>query len=86
LARKGNQTKILKKQGKQNLKACIKLATLVSFPHVFGFLRLIFPTVEAFVYLFVVCVSLQGFYIGLAFVCTGKTFALYRKRFTANPA
>ena len=85
LARKGNQTKILKKQGKQNLKACIKLATLVSFPHVFGFLRLIFPTVEAFVYLFVVCVSLQGFYIGLAFICTEKTFALYRKRFTANP-
>ena len=71
---------------KQNLIACIKLATLVAFPWLFGFLGVIFPDTEAFQYLFVVFACLQGFYMGVAFVCNKKTFLLYKNWWTRRNA
>ena len=79
LTQYNNDSQILQKDQKQNLLVCIKLATLVGFPWVFAFFRVIFSDVEAFEYLFVVFVSLQGLYIGLAFVCNKKTVQLYKK-------
>ena len=79
LTQHGKDSEILQKNQKQNFLVCIKLATLVGFPWVFAFFGVIFSDVEAFEYLFVVFVSLQGLYIGLAFVCNKKTFQLYKK-------
>ena len=73
-----NDTKILRRDRKQNLIACTKLATLVAFPWLFAFFGVIFPDTEAFKYLFVVFACLQGFYMGVAFVCNKKTIQLYR--------
>ena len=69
------------KQGRQNLLICTKLATLVGFPWLFAFLGVFFPDVEAFEYLFVVFVCLQGLYIGMAFLFNKKTWKLYKDRF-----
>ena len=71
-------TEILRTNRKQNLIACIKLATLVAFPWLFAFFGAIFPDIEAFEYLFVVFACLQGFYMGVAFVCNKKTLQLYK--------
>ena len=73
-----NDAEILHKNRKQNLIACTKLATLVGFPWLFAFFGIIFPGIEAFEYLFVVFACLQGFYMGVAFVCNKKTIQLYR--------
>ena len=78
LALCNNDTKILRRDRKQNLIACTKLATLVCFPWLFAFFGVIFPDTEAFEYLFVVFACLQGFYMGVAFVCNKKTIQLYR--------
>ena len=64
-----NDTEILRRDRKQNLIACAKLTTLVGFPWLFAFFGVIFPDAEAFEYLFVVFACLQGFYMGVAFVC-----------------
>ena len=78
LALCNNDTKILRRDRKQNLIACTKLATLVCFPWLFAFFGVIFPDTEAFEYLFVAFACLQGFYMGVAFVCNKKTIQLYR--------
>ena len=78
LALCNNDTKILRRDRKQNLIACTKLATLVGFPWLFAFFGVIFPDTEAFEYLFVVFACLQGFYMGVAFVCNKKTIQLYK--------
>ena len=80
LSRHNRDAEILQKDRKENLMICSKLATLVGFPWLFAFFGVIFPQVEAFEYLFVIFVCLQGFYIGFAFVCNKKTLKLYRKR------
>ena len=72
------------KQGRQNLLICTKLATLVGFPWLFAFLGVFFPDVEAFEYLFVVFVCLQGLYIGMAFLFNKKTWKLYKDRFNTR--
>ena len=73
-----NDTEILQKDRKQNLIVCTKLATLVGFPWLFAFSGVIFPDIETFEYLFVVFACLQGFYMGVAFVCNKKTLQLYK--------
>ncbi len=69
-----------RKEGKQNLLICTKLATLVSFPWLFVFIGLLFPDVEVFDYLFVIFVCLQGLYIGIVFLFNKKTLKLYKDR------
>ena len=82
LARHEKERRALhQKQGRQNLLICTKLATLVGFPWLFAFLGVFFPDVEAFEYLFVVFVCLQGLYIGMAFLFNEKTWKLYKDRF-----
>ena len=76
-----NRTTLQLKEGKQNLLISTKLATLVGFPWLFGFLGVIFPDVEVFEYLFVIFACLQGLYIGIAFVFNKKTSKLYKDRF-----
>ena len=66
--------------GKQNLLVCMKLATLVGFPWLFAFLGALFPDEEAFEYLFVVFVCLEGLYIAMAFLFTKKILKLYKDR------
>ena len=80
-----NRTTLQLKQGKQNLLICVKLATLVGFPWLFMFFLVLFPDVEAFEYLFVIFVCLQGLYIGLAFLFTKKVLKLYKERFNIGP-
>ena len=72
------------KEGRQNLLICTKLATLVGFPWLFAFFGVLFPDVEAFEYLFVVFVCLQGLYVGIAFLLNKKTWKLYRDRFNIS--
>ena len=72
------------KEGKQNLLICTKLATLVGFPWLFAFFGVLFPDVEAFEYLFVIFVCLQGLYIEMAFLFNKKTWKLYRDRFNIS--
>ena len=72
------------KQGRQNLLICTKLATLVGLPWLFAFLGVFFPDVEAFEYLFVVFVCLQGLYIGMAFLFDKKAWKLYKDRFNTR--
>ncbi|XP_028405818.1 adhesion G-protein coupled receptor G2-like [Dendronephthya gigantea] len=79
ISRFDKDTRILRKDRKKNLAVCAKLATLVGFPWIFAFFGVIFPKVEVFEYLFVIFTSLQGTYIGMAFVCNKKTLQLYRK-------
>ena len=76
-----NRMTLQLKEGKQNLLISAKLATLVGFPWLFGFLGIIFPHTEAFEYLFVVFACLQGLYIGIAFVFKKKTLKLYKDRY-----
>ena len=73
-----NDSQILQRNRKQNLIACTKLATLVGFPWLFAFFGVIFPDTETFEYFFVVFACLQGFYMGVAFVCNKKTIQLYK--------
>ena len=85
LSRHGKERKTLhQKKGKQNLLICTKLATLVGFPWLFAFFGVLFPDVEAFEYLFVVFVCLQGLNIGMAFLFNKKTWKLYRDRFNIS--
>jgi hypothetical protein len=69
-----------RKERKQNLLICAKLATLVGFPWLIAFIGVLFPNVEAFEYLFVIFVCLQGLYIGMAFLFNKKTLKLYKDR------
>ena len=71
-----------RKEGKQNLVICTKLATLVGFPWLFAFLGVLFPDVETFEYLFVVFVCLQGLYFGMAFLFNKKILKRYRDRWS----
>ena len=81
LSRHAKDREILKrKEGKQNLLICTKLATLVGFPWLFAFIGVLFPDVEAFEYLFVVFVCLQGLYVGMAFLFNKKILKLYKDR------
>ena len=73
-----SDSQLLHKNRKWNLIACTKLATLVGFPWLFAFFGVIFPDIEGFEYLFVVFACLQGFYMGVAFVCNKKTIQLYK--------
>ncbi len=75
-----NRQALQRKEGKQNLLICTKLATLVGFPWLFAFIGIMFPDVEAFEYLFVVFACLQGLYIGMAFLFNKKTLNLYKDR------
>ena len=79
LSRYNTDMQILQRDRKQNVIVCTKLATLVGFPWVFAFFGVIFPDIEVFEYLFVVFACLQGFCIGVAFVCNKKTLQLYKK-------
>ena len=81
ISRFDKDTSILRKDRKKNLVICAKLATLVGFPWIFAFFGVIFPDVEVFEFLFVIFTSLQGAYIGVAFVCNKKTVQLYKKWF-----
>ena len=65
---------------KQHLLISAKLATLVGFPWLIAFIGVLFPNVEAFEYLFVIFVCLQGLYIGMAFLFNKKTLKLYKDR------
>ena len=79
LSRHEKERKTLhQEKGRQNLLVCTKLATLVGFPWLFAFFGVLFPDVEAFEYLFVVFVCLQGLYIGMAFLFNKKTWKLYK--------
>ena len=69
-----------RKERKQNLLICAKLATLMGFPWLIAFIGVLFPNVEAFNYLFVIFVCLQGLYIGMAFLFNKKTLKLYKDR------
>ncbi|CAB3999498.1 Cadherin EGF LAG seven-pass G-type receptor 1 [Paramuricea clavata] len=69
-----------RQERKQNLLICAKLATLVGFPWLIAFIGVLFPNVEAFQYLFVIFVCLQGLYIGMAFLFNRKTLKLYKDR------
>ena len=69
-----------RQERKQNLLICTKLATLVGFPWLIAFIGMLFPNVEAFQYLFVICVCLQGLYIAMAFLFNKKTLKLYKDR------
>ena len=85
LSRHEKERKTLhQKEGRQNLLICKKLATLVGFPWLFAFFGVLFPDVEAFEYLFVVFVCLQGLYIGMAFLFNKKTCKLCRDRFNIS--
>jgi uncharacterized membrane protein len=66
-----------RKEGKQNLLICTKFATLVGSTRLIAFLAVLFPNVEAFEYLFVIFVCLQGLYIGMAFLFNKKTLNRY---------
>jgi hypothetical protein len=69
-----------RQERKQNLLICTKLATLVGFPWLIAFIGVLFPNVEAFEYLFVIFVCLQGLYIAMAFLFNKKTLKLYKDR------
>ncbi|CAB3999499.1 G- coupled receptor Mth2 [Paramuricea clavata] len=70
-----------RQERKRNLLICAKkLATLVGFPWLIAFIGVLFPAVEAFEYLFVIFVCLQGLYIGMAFLFNKKTLKLYKDR------
>ena len=85
LSRHEKERKTLhQKEGRQNLLICTKLATLVGFPWLFAFFGVLFPDVEAFEYLFVIFVCLQGLYIGIAFLFNQKTWKLYTDRFSTS--
>ena len=73
-----NDSHILHRDRKKNLIACTKLSTLVGFPWLFAFVGVIFPDTKVFEYLFVVFACLQGFYMGVAFVCNKETFKRYK--------
>ncbi|CAB4014831.1 G- coupled receptor Mth2 [Paramuricea clavata] len=81
LSRHAKDREILqRKEGKQNLLICTKLATLVGFPWLFAFIGVLFSDVEVFEYLFVLFVCLQGLYVGMAFLVNKKTLKLYKDR------
>ena len=84
LSRHERERRNLQQKGRQNLLICTKLATLVGFPWLFAFFGVLFPDVEAFEYLFVVFVCLQGLYIGMAFLFNKKTWKLYRDGFNTS--
>ncbi|CAB4019547.1 Cadherin EGF LAG seven-pass G-type receptor 1 [Paramuricea clavata] len=65
-----------RQERKQNLLIRTKLATLVGFPWLIAFVGVLFPNVEAFEYMFVIFVCLQGLYIGMAFLFNKKTLML----------
>ena len=80
LSRHQNGLDILQIKRRKNLLICMKLSTLVGFPWIFPFFGVFFSDVEALEYLFVIFACLQGFYIGIAFLCNTKILALYKSR------
>ncbi|XP_028412604.1 uncharacterized protein LOC114535506 [Dendronephthya gigantea] len=73
-----NRQTLHRKESKQDLVISAKLATMVGFPWLFSFFGIMFPNEEAFDYLFVIFVCLQGLYIGMAFAFNKKTLKLYK--------
>lgn len=68
------------KSGRKNLLICAKLATLVGVPWVSSFFGMLFPREVAFAYVTILCCSLQGLYIAIAFLFNQKTLNLYKSR------
>ena len=82
LSRHQNGLDILQKKRRKNLLICIKLSTLVGFPWIFPFFGVFFPKVVVLEYLFVIFACLQGFCIGMAFLCNKKILNLYKSRWS----
>lgn len=79
LSRQDKSGKALQcKAGKQNLIICVKLATLVNVPWLFAFLEILFPDVQAFGYLFVAGVCIQGLLIAVVFLFNKRIWKLYK--------
>ena len=67
-----------KKRELQNVKVCVKLSTLMGFSWLFGLLQVAMETeTDAFAYLFVIFVSVQGLFICVAFLFQRKCYNLY---------
>ena len=67
-----------KKRELQNVKVCVKLSTLMGFSWLFGLLQVAVETeTDAFAYLFVIFVSVQGLFICVAFLFQRKCYNLY---------
>ena len=56
----------------------LKIATLMGFSWLFGFLDLIVHFTFVFSYLFVIFTSLQGVYIAIAFIMNKRVFKMYK--------
>ena len=80
-----NRQTLHRKESKQDLIISTKLATMVGFPWLFAFIGIMFPNEEAFDYLFVIFVCLQGLYIGMAFIFNKKTLKLYKDWLSSHP-
>lgn len=67
-----------RKRELQNIKVCVKLSTLMGFSWLFGLLQVAVETeTDAFAYLFVIFVSIQGLFICVAFLLQRKCYNLY---------
>ena len=73
-------SELQRKRERQNVVICIRLSTLMGFSWLFVFFHLLFQSqTRLFLYLFVVFVSLQGVFVGIAFVFNRKCLGLYRE-------
>lgn len=78
-------SELQKKRDRENVLICVRLSTLMGFTWLFVFLHLLFKSVtDAFIYFFVVFVSLQGVFVGVAFIFNHKCLALYRELVHTN--
>ena len=78
-------SELQRKRSRQNVLICIRLSTLMGFSWLFIFLHLLFESeTQVFLYLFVVFVSLQGAFVGVAFVFNRKCLNLYRRLITSK--
>lgn len=74
-----NRRSLQQREGKRNLIICTKLATMVGFPWLFSFLNVLFPQ-EAFEYLFVIAICLQGVCLAVIFIFKKNVLKLYKDR------
>ena len=73
-------SELQRKRERQNVVICIRLSTLMGFSWLFIFLHFLLQSqTRVFLYLFVVFVSLQGVFIGTAFVFNRRCLGLYRE-------
>ncbi len=73
-------SELQRKRGRENVIICVRLSTLMGFSWLFIFLHFFFKSeTRVFLYLFVVFVSLQGVFVGVAFVFNRKCLRLYRE-------